>query len=273
MFIRNLLSISFPLLDEDQGGAPPVADTTVSPAVPAAPATPQAAPPAAATPAVPDGYVPSYRLREQRDAILREQQTQWQSREAAIRAEGDRWKAQVQALVGVTPPANPQIEAVKSQFGSLYPGLASLEARAKDLESLMERQGDLQAQNDHYWQSYGRSTMDRLFSQAETSLGGPLTEEGKRQLHASFTGFVSSSPELSARYASDPTIVEDFWRQFTASFIDPARRSAAAQTVGRLPGAIPQDSPGMARVAPGPQPQNLDERATQAWDMYNKSKR
>lgn len=272
--LKSFLSISFPLLDEDQGGAPPAADPTVSaPAVPTAPATPQAVPGAPPTPGAPEGYVPSYRLRETREAVLREAQTAWTQREASHRAELDRIQSQLHALVGVQPPPNPQIDAVRNQFGQIYPGLASLEARAKDLEGLIERQGDLQAQNEHYWKSYGRSTMDRLFTHAQDSLGAPLTDEGKRQLHAAFSGFVQSSPELSDRYANDPSIVEDFWKQFTSSFIDPVRRTAAAATAQRVPGALPQDIGGGApRVSGAPAPQNLDERVAQGWDMYTRNK-
>lgn len=278
MFLRNLLtSFAFPLLDEFDGGGGsgiPAAEPTPSvPAAPAVAATPPTAPAAPPTSGAPDGYVPSYRLRETREAVLREAQTAYAQREATHRAELDRIQTQLHALVGVQPPQNPQREAVRNQFGELYPGLSRLEARAQELEGLIERQGDLQAQNDHYWASYGRNTMDRLFSQAQESLGAPLTEEGKRQLHASFVGFVQSSPELTSRYSNDPSIVEDFWKQFTANFVEPARRIHAVATAGRAPGAIPQDLPGGApRVGAAPTAQNLDERVAQGWQMYNQSK-
>jgi hypothetical protein len=117
--------------------------------------------------------------------------------------------------------------------------------------------------------------MDRLFTHASESLGSPLTEEGKRQLHSSFVGFVQSSPELTERYSNDPTIVEDFWKAFTSSFIDPVRRTASATVQGRVASAIvPQDRPGApAPVSSGPKPANLDERANQAWALYQQNKR
>jgi hypothetical protein len=179
-------------------------------------------------------------------------------------------------LVGVQQPANPQISSIKQQFGEIYPGLNKLEERAKDLMGLIDRAGDLESQNNHYWQSYGRQTMDKLFSHASESLGAPLTEEGKRQLHSSFVGFVQSSPELSERYANDPSIVEDFWKVFTSSFIDPVRRTAAAGTVARasLGGGTPQDVPGGApRATPAVQPKDLDERVGSAWATYNAIKK
>lgn len=273
---RFLFSAPLLLLHETPGGASgaPAPDATpnATPSAPAAatPATPQVAPAAPPTAGAPEAMVPSYRLRETREAALREAQTRFEAQAAEIRAEAERYKAQIQALVGVTPPANPEVEAVRSQFSKLYPGLAKMEERAADLERLIERGGDLEAQTQHYWQSYGRQTMDRLFTHASEALGGPLTEEGKRQLHASFTGFVSSSPELTARYASDPSIVEDFWQQFTSSFIDPVRRAASANVAGRVPGALPQDSPsGAPQRSATPRFASLDERVAAGWEQLN----
>ena len=252
-----------------------VPDTTDTPA----PVT-EGATPVAATPATPqasaieagrEGWVPSYRLRETREAAIREAQTAFAEREAAIRREADQYRTQLHALVGVQQPQNPEIEAVRQQFRQLFPKLAQLEERGEDVMSILERAGDMESQNSHYWQSYGRQTMDRLFEHATTSLGSPLTEEGKRALHSSFVGFVQSSPELTERYANDPTIVDEFWKMFTSTFVDPVRRNAAATVSGRAAATatLPQDTPGGApRVSPGPKPANLDERAAQAWAQY-----
>jgi hypothetical protein len=161
------------------------------------------------------------------------------------------------------------LTAVRSQFGQLYPGLDKLEARAADLLGLIDRAGDMESQNSHYWQSHGRQTMDRLFEHASQSLGAPLTDEGKRALHAAFSGFVGSSPELTARYANDPTLVTEYWKAFSSNFIDPVRRAAGATVTGRIPGNLPQDTPGGAPQAhPGPKPGNLDDRASLAWAQY-----
>lgn len=264
-----------PLFETPGGatGAPspsPEAATPASPAAPAVAATPTSATPAAATPAAHEAMVPSYRIRETREAALREAQTRYESQIAAERANTERYQAQIRALVGAAPPADPEVDNVRAQFAKLYPGLAKMEDKAAAMEQLLERGGDLEAQNAHYWQSYGRQSMDRLFTGAEAALGGALTEEGKRQLHASFSGFVGSSPELTQRYASDPTIVDDFLRQFTSNFIDPVRRAAAAGVVARVPGALPQDSPsGSPQRAASPAFQSLDERVAAGWAKLN----
>jgi hypothetical protein len=255
--------------------APPSAPTAPVAATPATPVQQSTTPavPSAPTTGAHEGYVPSYRIRETREAALREAQSQYASREAAVRAEADNYRRQVLALTGVTPPANPEIQAVRNQFGELYPGLAKLEERSAQLEELLSRSGDLQSQSDHYWTSYGRQTMDRLFEHASSSLGAPLTEEGKSALHSAFTGFVSSSPELTARYANDPTLVEDFWKAFTSNFIDPARRAASANVQQRATVNLPQDtSSGIPPTAPPPQLKSLDERVAAGWTQFQQAK-
>lgn len=257
-------SISSPAPAPAIEGAP-VAQPTITTA-------PTSQPPA--TGGAPDGYVPSYRLREAREQAQRQFQSEFAAKEASIRAESDRYRQQVLALTGVQAPPNPEIQQVKGQFSSLYPGVSKLEDRAEEILAILERQGDLESQNQHYWKTYGQQTMDRVFSKTSEALGGPLTDEGKRQLHASFVGFVQSSPELTNRYANDPTIADDFVKAFTSSFIDPVRRTAATAVQGRAAfgASLPQDTPsGAPRVAPGPQPRNLDERADAAWTLYQQT--
>lgn len=269
-------------------GATPAGGDTPAPAAPAAAtppaaaspvASPQATPPAQATPSAPDGFIPRYRYNEvaQREQAAREAVSRYEAEMAKVRGELDRYRNQVQALVGVTPQQNTEADAIKAQFFQLFPWAKKLEDRFGDIENLVEQSQDLKAQNDHYWTSYGKQTMDRLFNLASESLGAPLTDEGKRQLHSSFVGFVQSSPELADRYASDPTIVEDFWKGFTSSFVDPVRRASSAGVQQRA-GAVarlPQDSPsGTPQVTPVPKPSGLDERAALAWaDFKNRTGR
>lgn len=267
---------------EAVSGTPATGDTGASAApaaaTPTAVTTPassvQATPQAPATPsAPPDGFIPRYRYNEvaQREAQAREAVTRYESEMTKIKSELDRYRSQVNALVGVTPQTNTEADAIKSQFFQLFPWAKKLEDRFGDFESLVDQTQDLRAQNDHYWTSYGKQTMDRLFGLATESLGSPLTDEGKRQLHASFVGFVQSSPELSERYASDPTIVEDFWKGFTSSFVDPARRASAAGVATRAAAGarLPQDSPsGTPQSTPAPKLTGLDERAAAAWAEF-----
>lgn len=261
----------------------PAAATPAAPAptaipsapVAAAPTTPQAAPQAPATGAPP--VEPSWlrgRLEETRATAMRQAQQQQAQMQQQYEARLAQVQQQLHALVGVTPPQNPEVQAVRDQFGQLYPGLSRIEERAEQLMGLLEKSNDLESQNNHYWQSYGRQTMNRLFEHASTSLGSPLSEEGKRQLHAAFTGYVSSSPELTARYTNDPTLVDDFWRAFTSSFVDPVRRASSASVIERTGTPLPSDTPsGAPRVPAPPKAENLDERAAQGWASYQATMR
>lgn len=253
--------------------APPVAATPATPASPVAPQ--QAYSQAPATGAAPQ-VEPSWlkqRLDETRRSTYNQAQQAWGQKEAQYQAQLDAVQKQLHALVGVTPPQNPEVDAIRKQFGGIYPGLSKLEERAAQLEQLLERAGDLETQNEHYWQSYGRQTVDRLFSKAQEAIGSPLSEEGKRLLHSSFVGFVQSSPENEQRYASDPSLVEEFLKVFSSGIIDPARRQATAATAGRIPSGLPQDSfSGIPAAAGAPKPQNLDERSAIAWAQFNQLK-
>ena len=267
----NLTGTGTPTPSPDPTPAPAISGTpAVTPA-----ATPQGGSQSPATGGAPgEGWVPSYRLREAREAAQREAHQREQQIEARYQAQLQDQQRRLQVLAGVTPPDDPEIDQVRGQFSKLYPGLSELEKRAKDIFAVLERSGDLEAQTNHYWQTHGRQTMDRLFSHASESLGSPLTDEAKRTLHASFTGFVQSSPELTARYSSDPTLVEDFWKAFSSSFIEPARRATAAAAQGRAPGALPQDTPsGAPRTTPAPQGGSLDDRVNAAWNSYNTTRR
>jgi len=251
--------------------APSSAPTTQAAPV-SAPQTTSAAAPSQpqATHGGGEPQVPSYRLRQQRE--------QYEHRINQIQAEANARFEQVQrqlhSLVGVNPPANPEVDAIKAQFGQLYGDSLAKLADPRVVERLLAMQAqseDLQAQNEHYWKQHGRQTLNTLFSKAEETLGGPLTEAGKQQLHSAFVGYVQNDPDNQARYANDPSIVQDFWKAFSSNLIDPVRRSSQAAIQDRAPGGLPLDSPsGAPRATPAPQPASLDERMNLAWSQYNK---
>ena len=252
----------------------PFTPTPATPATPspyvAAPTTPTA--PQAPATGVPEGYVPSYRLRETREAALREARGLLSSAEERYQAQIADMQQKMAVLAGFAPPNpnDPQVDAVREQFSKLYPGLAKMEQRSADIERYIERAGDLEAQNSHYWQTYGRTQVDKLVGLANESIGVPLNEEGKRVLVNSFIGFVQSSPEMTARYEQDPSLVVEFWKSYQSNFIDPVRRNSAASMAQRAPQGLPQDTPsGAPRATPAPQMNGLDERANAAWTYFN----
>jgi hypothetical protein len=194
-------------------------------------------------------------------------------KEAEWQAKFEATQKQLHSLVGVTPPANPQEDTIRQQFNSLYQDslgkLTDPNVVAK-LLALTEKAQDLEAQNQHYWTSHGRRTLDSLFTKFSEGLGTPLTDAGKQQLHSYFVGWIQADPERQERYQSDPSIVDDFYKAFSSNLIDPVRRSATAQVVDRVPQGIPQDSPSAPRTSAPAQPASLDERMNMAWAQYNK---
>ena len=264
-------TVTPPAVGDTTAPASPVATPQVTP-VAATPATPAAAPTAA--PEDRSNWVPPHRLRETREAAVREAQRTFAEQQAQASAHVQQLERQLQALVGVTPKQQTEADGIRNQFGQIFPGLAALEQRAQDLMQLVERAGEFDSQNTHYWDSHGRQTMNRLYSVASESMGVQLTDDAKRNLHASFVGYVQSSPEAYERYLNDPGLVEDFWKAFTSSFIDPVRRTATATVAGRAPVALPRDLPGgVPSPAPAPKPANMDERVSQMWSGYNAIKK
>ena len=264
------------------------AEPTVPSAVAPTPATPEASPtpmpiaspvatpqvPAAAPIAAPEdrsNWVPPHRIREVREAEQRRYAQEVQARDAEIR----RYQDQVRALTGVTPPPNQEHGNIRQQFDEVFgPGASEFLAQREHMQQVAAEMQELRQAVDHIWRNHGRQSMDRIYSQASETLGGPLTDEGKRALHAAFTGWIQSSPEYAQRYVDDPSVVDEFWKTLSSTLVDPVRRSAQAQTISRAPGALPQDTPaGVPTPGPAPKPANMDERMEQAWASYNAFKR
>lgn len=247
----------------------PSASPAPSPAPSAAPtATPTAPTPQAPVSSQDPAMVPSYRIRETREQAYREAQEHYAAQIQQLQQKFEDHQRRIASALGVGPQEDPEVAEVRGQFAKLYPKLAALEARGEDIMSLLENSGDMTGHRDHYWQSYGRQTMDRLYEKAEGTLGGKLSEGGKATLHQAFLGYVASSPEIANRYMNDPSIVEEFWTNFSSSFIDPVRRTSAVQTIDRGNVPLPRDTGGAPRLTPAPKPQNLDERASGAWAQY-----
>lgn len=253
-----------------------------TPATPvAAPTTPSFAPsvaptpiPAAAPIAAPEdrsNWVPPHRLREIREASQR----QWSEREANYQAQLEHYQNQVRALTGMQPPPNQEYEPIRQQFGQVFgDGAMRLFDKAEQIEQSLERMRELENAVNYIWKNHASQSLDRVFKSAEESLGSPLTPEGKQALHAAFSGWVQTVDPQGERYVNDPTLIDEFWKALSSTLVDPARRAAAVNTVSRVPGALPQDTPGGGAppVSPAPKLSGLDERANAAWAQFQHSK-
>lgn len=246
----------------------PASAPVATPQAPVAtsPATSVAAPTAASEDR--SNWVPPHRIREATQRYENSQR-EWLAREAQYQAQMAQYQNQVRALAGVGPSPDPEVEEIRSRFGQVFPGLSRIESRAEQLEKYMERVADLEAAVDHIWQNHGRQSLDRVYKHAEDTLGSPLTDDGRRALHAAFAGWIQSNPEYQQRYVEDPGVVDEFWKTLSSTLVDPARRASAAATAARVPGALPQDtSAGAPAPMAAPKPSGLDERAKLAFQMF-----
>jgi len=247
----------------------PLASATPTPSAQpvATPLAPQA--PATGAPEDRSNWVPPHRLREASQRYEAAQR-EWAAREAQYQAAMQQYQDQMRALVGMAPPEDPEVAEIRQRFGQVFPGLSRMEEKAAELEKYLERVADLEAAVDYIWQNHGRQSLDRIFKNAEEALGSPLTEEGRRALHAAFAGYIQSNPEYQQRYVDDPTVVDEFWKTLSSTLVDPARRASAVAVASRVPGALPQDTPAGAPPPspPAPKPSGLDERAKLAYQMF-----
>lgn len=252
--------------------ATPATATPVAPAQSGAPAispTPTQTGTATSNPApqVPPGYVPSFRIRETRDQY----ETRIREIEAAKSAEIARLTQQVQALTGVTPQNRSEEETIREQLYKVVPELKSLVEQREQLAELVAQRQEMAQQQQHYWQSYNRSRMDDLFKTASEAYGQPLSDPQKRYLAASFVGWAQSDPELVERYQSDPSLVNEFWKEFSSSFVEPARRIQATSAVDRVARNVPQDTPSGNNLRPSnapDEPKDLDGKVDKAWQTF-----
>lgn len=268
----------------------PIANTPPAEATPSAPASPVATPqgfsPTPATPGVPaaapiaapedrSNWVPPHRIRETREAAIRESQRQSQQEQLQLQAQLQQYQNQIRALTGMQAPPNPEHGNIRQQFDEVFgPGASDFLSKREQMEQYVGRMQELEQAVDYIWKNHARTSMDRVYNQASEALGGPLSDDGKRALHAAFTGWVQSNPEYGQRYVDDPTLVDEFWKTLSSTLVDPARRNATAQVVNRVPGALPQDTPaGVPSPAPAPKPANMDERMNAMWAGYNANKK
>lgn len=251
--------------------ATPVDGATPSPTV--APTTTPSATPSPATsvtPATPEdrsNWVPPYRLREvstKHEQALAQERANFNAEKAAL-------QRQLQALTGVLPPANPEIDQVKNQFKEVFPDHDWVGSQRAAIEELLALKDEIKATMQNTWASHNRTAMNTLYKAAETTYGNPLNEDGKKALGSAFVGHLQSNPEAYERYQTDPqSVVSEYWTAFTDRFISPIQRAQTVATINRIPQNIPQDPMGGAVpvAANTPKPQNQDERLNAALAHY-----
>ena len=271
----------------------PTAPPTAAPSTPAATPPvepPTQAPPTGAAPTAPPpgpegAWVPSGRLRETRDQVMRQAaayvQQQLKEQNTALetaRRELDQTKTQLHSLVGVSPPEAPEVAQAKEQLTQWFPQLAKLTdenlerlLKLPDQLSIFEKQAQAtKAQQEHYWNDYSTRALTRLHGLAEKQFGGPLSPEQKQFVESSFYGYMHSNPQAVNRLSQDLNVVNEYWDKTVSPVFGPQQRAAAAavQQATTAP-AGPVDAPsGAVPTTPAPKPKSADEMARSSWLAY-----
>lgn len=179
-------------------------------------------------------WVPPHRIseetRKRQDAETRYTQTQ---------ARLDQEIKRVQALAGVNP-ANPQeaeVEKVRAALTAMFPGLERLTDKQflDRLNSVAERDTDMQQAVENHWTSHGRAMLDALEETVSNTLGNDLSDRQKKRLADAYINEIKDDPEKVARHErGDRGLLEAFAKDFLADWYTPAQRQVTNQTVSRV---------------------------------------
>lgn len=241
---------------------------TPAPSAPVPQSTTPTASPVPATPAPSEdrsNWVPPHRLRETTSRYEQAIQAE-RAKFAAERADMER---KLQALAGVAPPQNTEVDNIRNQFKQVFPDLDEIGANAAAIKELLALKDELRASMEHQWAAHNKSAMDRLYKSAESTYGESLTDQAKRSLGSAFIGYLQSNPDAYERYQRDPAVAEEFWQEFSERFVAPARRQAVVSQAARIPTGLPLDTPSGAVPTSAPvKAATQDERLQQALNLY-----
>lgn len=252
----------------------PAPSDTGAPSPTPAPATPVAAPQPGATPGGNEALVPSFRLREAREAYERRLNDEVTRRETEWKQKTEAYERKIQALAGVLPQEESRADQIKEQFFNLFPQYRGLTPeKIAALEKVIERQEALEAENELRWQSHSHTKLNELYGLAAQA-GLPENDQVKGMLHTALIGYLSANPQEQRRFASDPSFISEFFKAYSAAMIDPLRRAQAAAIQGKPQALVPQDSPsGTVRTTTQPlKPKDLNERSALSWTAFQQSK-
>lgn len=235
--------LALPYFDDNDGagagapaaGATPPAATGGNPST-SSPGAAAATPPPAPAPSAftykedRSNWVPSHRIRQESE------------RAAKLERELEFERQRVAALSGVkhTPAPNPERDRLKAELYEIAPELKEITeyrellAEIKELK-LKETLGTLQASHNQTWAQRGNATLNSLAESVREvygAAGKDLSPKAIQRIQRAFIAEIEADDEMRGRYeAGDPSIVEEFVKDFTGGLLDPYRRSTAAAVV------------------------------------------
>jgi hypothetical protein len=187
----------------------------------------------------------------------------------------------IAALAGVTSPKPEEAEAqaVADAFFAL-PQFAHLKFVTPEFVqramALMRDGESITAARDHVWNAHTDRFLDNLDAAFASEIGvDSLTPGQQRKLRAAFGALVpdeQTDPEAHAAFAkryeaNDPTLIDDFVKEYVADMLEPARRQATVLT--RRP-PVPRSGPAAPVVTQRQKPNYAEMSVQQMLDAAEK---
>jgi hypothetical protein len=166
--------------------------------------------------------------------------------EADLKAARDETAAErrrIQALVGVNAPSpeDAELDAIRSQAGkALTPEwiLKQLGLTQEEFTEIKEARKDRARLSDmekHYWGKHGTAMVADVSKALSKEYGGDLS---KRQLDTITKAYVLRAQQdeafLERHESGDPTLVEEFAKEWLEDWYEPAKRRITSQEAGRF---------------------------------------
>jgi hypothetical protein len=174
-----------------------------------------------------------------------------------------------------TGQRDPNIARIRAQILEVMPELKAameLAARKDDLTAAAEAVPQFRESQQQYWNSRGADAMRQLDGQiADTFKGIEIGPDERRVFQAALIDYLDTHPDAQDRYMKgDPSLITDWWGQFSKRVLQPFRRGAVVQAdqVGRKVARLPRTGPTTAVVPGGQkpvQPKSEEEVHDAAW--------
>jgi len=168
----------------------------------------------------------------------RKQRQAYEQQVAAITSERDQERRRVQALAGVNPQSGEEVEAeqIRAKINQLYPVLGKLtDTQVDRLLKLADSGDSLEQATNHHWATHGRQMLESVVTAAAKSFGGKLSDRQTSRLKAAYVQEAENSPEFLARHEQgDPTLIDEFIKDWNEDWFEPAKRNAQAGAVNQF---------------------------------------
>jgi len=178
----------------------------------------------------------------------RKQRQEYERQVASITNERDQERRRVQALAGVNPQSGEEVEAdqIRAKINQLYPVLGKLtDTQVERLLKLADSGESLEQATNHHWETHGRHMLDATIEAATKSFGGKLSDRQTNRLKAAYVQEAENSQVdernrplpgtfLYRHNQGDPTLIDEFIKDWNEDWFEPAKRNAQAGAVNQF---------------------------------------